>query len=117
MRHSFVFKQIALRANVALCRSCPIADMTPPERSEDADGAIKAAIWGGVFPPGKRVLWDVYAPLSLRRVSFCFYGLKMVFERGLCIEFLLLRHNLNVFQSCDGFRLSPGRAQAFQDDP
>jgi hypothetical protein len=35
----------------------------------------------------------------------------MIFGRGLCIEFLFLRHAFDVFLSCAGFRLSQGRAK------
>lgn len=44
-----------LHPNVRACRSCRIADMTPPDpealrRGVDGDGGIRAAIWGGVLP-------------------------------------------------------------------
>jgi hypothetical protein len=35
----------------------------------------------------------------------------MIFGRGLCIEFLFLRHGLLILDSCAGFRLSQGRAK------
>jgi len=75
------------------CRSCRIADMTPPERSEwTVTEASKRQFGAALWPPGMRVLWDVCAPLSLRRASSCLYGFKMISGRGLCIEFLFLRH-------------------------
>jgi hypothetical protein len=52
-----------------------------------------AALW----PPGMRVLWDVCAPLSLRRACSRLYNFKMNFGRGLCIGFLLLRHEFSIF--------------------
>jgi undecaprenyl pyrophosphate phosphatase UppP len=48
-----------------------------------------------------------------RRGSSYLYGFKMVFGRGLCIEFLFLLHGIIVFESCAGFRLSQGRAKGY----
>jgi len=87
--------------------------MTPPERSEWTVTEASKRQFGAALRPACVCCGMFVHPGLSRRGSSYLYGFKMVFGRGLCIEFLFLLHGIIVFESCAGFRLSQGRAKGY----